>query len=272
MSTQPGELSESEAYPSFRAFCLEHADDIHQLVLTRRVQTNEVRRCAALLPAFYEIACRAGGKPLALVEIGTSAGLHLLWDYYFYDYGQGVQIGNVESPVHISSALQGEIPLPQFGLMPAIVSRTGIDLHPIDVHNETETRWLRALIWPEHADRRQLLDAALGVAREQHLHLIAGDAALVLPPVLALMPEEAALCLYHSYTLNQMPHKSRERILQVIQAYATETRRTFYRIAQEGYSLHRPPHVSLFTYQNGEMHETLLAYCESHGRWVEWQA
>ena len=39
-----------DAYPVFRAYCLEHAGEIRALVTTRRVQTNEVRRCAPLLP------------------------------------------------------------------------------------------------------------------------------------------------------------------------------------------------------------------------------
>jgi hypothetical protein len=260
----------SEAYPCFRAFCLEHADEIHHIVTTRRVQTNEVRRCAALLPAFSEVSRRAKGKPLALIEIGTSAGLHLLWDHYFYDYGQVGQVGDAHSPVHILCSLRGEKPPSKFGILPNIVSRVGIDLNPIDVREEAATRWLRALIWPEHSDRRQLLDAAVTVAQQHPMQLLAGDASTVLPDLLPLVPSEAVLCLYHSYTLNQMPDETRQRILNVIQTYAATTNRTFYRIAQEGYSLHSHPHVDLYTYQDGEMHEELLAYCESHGRWVEW--
>jgi len=67
-----------------------------------------------------------------------------------------------------------------------------------------------------------------------------------------------------------MPNNTRQRILNAVQTYAATKNRTFYRIAQEGYSLHRHPHVDLYTYQNGQMHEELLTYCESHGRWVEW--
>ena len=49
-------------------------------------QTNEVARSAALLPGCLEIASRAG-LPLAIREIGASAGLNLLLDRYFYQYG-----------------------------------------------------------------------------------------------------------------------------------------------------------------------------------------
>lgn len=71
---------DEDPYPAFRAFVLQHREDIFTLISTRLVQTNEVRRSACLFPAFGVIAGRAGGKPLSLIEVGASAGLNLLWD------------------------------------------------------------------------------------------------------------------------------------------------------------------------------------------------
>jgi len=51
-------------------------------VTTQRVQTNEVQRCTALIPAFELVFRRGDNRPFALVEIGASAGLNLLWDHY----------------------------------------------------------------------------------------------------------------------------------------------------------------------------------------------
>jgi hypothetical protein len=62
---------EGDPYPLFRDFCLEHAEEIRTLISTRRVQQNEVRRCAQLLPAFGLVAERVG-SPLALVEVGLA--------------------------------------------------------------------------------------------------------------------------------------------------------------------------------------------------------
>jgi hypothetical protein len=45
------------------------------------VQQNEVRRCTLLLPAFA-LAAGTVRSPLALVEVGASAGLNLLFDRY----------------------------------------------------------------------------------------------------------------------------------------------------------------------------------------------
>ena len=66
--------------PAFRAFCRDHREALLNLVSTGLVQTNEPRRCTVLLPAFATVARLAGGAPLALIEVGASAGLNLLFD------------------------------------------------------------------------------------------------------------------------------------------------------------------------------------------------
>ena len=76
---------ERDPLPAFRAFCLEHRAALTGLLRSRRVQTNEVRRAACLLPAFGVVAADGPGKALALIEIGTSAGLLLNFDRYAYD-------------------------------------------------------------------------------------------------------------------------------------------------------------------------------------------
>src|SRR5215212_8705594 len=97
-SLTPEPDTTGDPYPAFHAFCLAQRDAMHTLLTTRLVQTNEVRRCALLLPAFARAAWRAPDRPLALVEIGPSAGLNLLWDRYGYDYGPGGQAGDPASP------------------------------------------------------------------------------------------------------------------------------------------------------------------------------
>ena len=51
----PGELAPDDPAPAFRAFCLEHQEALTHLLATRMVQTNVVRRCASVLPAFADV-------------------------------------------------------------------------------------------------------------------------------------------------------------------------------------------------------------------------
>jgi hypothetical protein len=84
--------SPDEAFPVFRRFALDRADEISGLIATRRTQTNEVARSAFLLPAF-DLAARAADRPLALIEVGAAAGLNLLFDRYRYRYGNDRWVG-----------------------------------------------------------------------------------------------------------------------------------------------------------------------------------
>jgi hypothetical protein len=257
-----------EAYEYFRAFCLENAHTIRQLVTNQRVQTNEVQRCTALLPAFGILAQRSGNRPLALVEIGPSAGLHMLWDRYGYDYGEAGYAGNRESPVQLLCMPQGNMHPPLPDALLTVGYRIGIDLAPIDVRDDKAIRWLRALIWPEHTDRARLLEQAVQVARHDPPSIVAGNAAELLPQILSTIPPASALCAYHSYTLNQSPEPVREKILNHLNEFAQE--RELFRISLEWYSGQNQPHLELCSYKEGKVKNELLAYCESHGRTIEW--
>ena len=273
-----------QAYPAFRAYCLAHADALRALVTTQRVQTNEARRCAALLPAFALVAARGDDRPLAQVEVGASAGLLMAWDRYGYTYHPasppqtGVQAndlrtGDATSPVQITTTLRGELAPTLPARMPTVASRIGLDLHPIDARDDDATRWLRALIWPEHADRQRLLQAALDMARANPPQLTQGDAASdALTTLLEQAPSDATLCVYHSFALNQMPPNVRDATLARIADYARQhPERAVYRIAQEWYGEQYQPEVRLATYRGAETSDELLAFTESHGRWLDWR-
>lgn len=264
----PDPRPRQKAYKHFRAFCLEHADTIRRLVTTQRVQTNEVQRCTALLPAFGTVAKRADHRSLALVEVGPSAGLHLLWDKYGYDYRESGYAGNRESLVQLLCTPLGNLAIPVPDPLPTVSGRIGIDLAPVNTRDDAAVRWLRALIWPEHADRARLFEQAIQIARLDPPSIVAGDAADVLPQILATIPSETALCVYHSYTLNQCPEAVRKKILDHVLEFAQE--RDLFRISLEWYSGQSQPHLELFSYQEGSMKGELLAYCESHGRTMEW--
>jgi hypothetical protein len=260
-------VAPGDPYPLFHAFCLEHQAALLDLLTTRRVQTNEVQRCACLLPAFGLVAARGGGQPLALVEVGASAGLNLLWDRYGYHYSDGTRLGDAHASVQITCTLRGEHRPPLPATFPPIASRVGLDLNPIDLRDPDALRWLRALIWPEQANRAALLEQAVAVARADPPPLRAGDALVLLPEVFAAIPLDTTLCVWHSYTLNQFPHEAREQFVALLAAEST--RRDVYDIWMEGFPGDRP-HIRLLAYHAGEQTEQILAHCSPHGYWLEW--
>lgn len=258
-----------DPFPAFRAFCREHAETISTLLRTRRVQTNEVRRCACLLPAFAMIAERAPSRPLALVEVGTSAGLNLFWDRYRYDYGAAGTYGDEASPVALRCEMRGSGHFPVIGQLPRVVTRIGIDLHPVDARDADEVLWLRALIWPEHTERVELLRRALEVVRREPPEMTAGDALAVLPDALGRIPEGAKLCVFHSLTLNQFSREGRARFADMLAEEAR--RRPIFEVSLEYRQREGPLQLDVVRYADGERaQETQLARCQPHGKWLGW--
>jgi hypothetical protein len=149
-----------------------HGETIATSMRTRSVQTNEVGRSAAIVPAM--VVAAAGHRRIALVEIGPSAGLNLFCDRYRITYVAGgavaVAAGPPDSPVHLHCDLRGT-GIPPVQPVPDIVVRTGVDLAPVDVRDPIQRRWLSACVWPGQPRRSALLTTAC--------NLVAGD-----PPVL----------------------------------------------------------------------------------------
>ncbi len=162
--------------------------EVRATVLARATQTNEVGRCATLLPVLAGLP-----GPLALIEVGASAGLCLYPDRYSYRWsGERGPVSldpapAAPSPVLLECRVHGDPPLPS--VMPRVVSRSGVDLHPLDVRDEDAMAWLRTLVWPEQEERRRRLTAAVALVRADPPSLRTGD---LLDEVAALVDEVPA--------------------------------------------------------------------------------
>jgi hypothetical protein len=126
-----------------------HGDDLVRL-LDSAPQTNEVARSAVLLGGLLTIAAQTG-LPLALNEIGTSAGVNLHPDCYGYDLGAGRGWGPPDAPLTIACDWRGAAPPLDAPLR--IVSRAGADLAPIDAADVEARERVLAYIWPDQPAR-----------------------------------------------------------------------------------------------------------------------
>ncbi|TFD68070.1 DUF2332 domain-containing protein [Cryobacterium ruanii] len=198
-------------YPVFADWLREHWAAVAATCLTHATQTNEPGRCAVLLPA---LAALAG--PLALIEVGASAGLCLHPDRYSYRYRIADSDGermlhpfDGPSPVVLECTVSGPVSLPE--RMPEIVWRAGIDLGPLDVQSDENMAWLDALIWPEHDDRRSRLQAAVAVAREQPVEIVRGDLNDEIAALVARAPAGATVVVFHTAVLAYLNEPDRHR-------------------------------------------------------------
>lgn len=263
------------AYPAFKDFCLSKREELEAIVSTHATQTNEVRRCTTLLVGLDRIRRKLDGADAALIEVGASAGLLLNPDRYAYRYGGGALIGNQESPVLLECELRGsQTQLPDLQC-PAIAQRIGIDLQPLDARDPQDARWLEACVWPEHHERRALLEAALEVARRHPVELIAGDALEVLPGVLDALEDDVTPVVMHSATLAYFTPEERQRFEAILREAALH--RPLFWLSNEAPSavpaLGLEPDrawvamaLGVCTVHEGECE--VLARAHPHGRWL----
>jgi len=255
-------------YPYFRSFVTEHREEIREIMMTHSVQTNEVGRCAVLVPAFGLVAAQTKRQPLTMIEIGSSAGLTLLWDHYHYRYEDGLECGDPNSPVKIECSLRGKMRPPILGQLPKVTSRTGIDLSPIDVNNAENVQWLRALVWPDNQKRARQLEPAIRLVKQAPPRIITGNALDLLPSLIETVPEKTPLCIYHSFTLTLATREPREKLHSLL-TKASEKRDLFL-VWVEWPTDSETPLLGLAKFSNGVKTEIILARCHSHGEWLEW--
>jgi len=113
----------------------------------RTVQTNETTRAVAWLWPAHLLWQAQAREPLALVDLGTSAGLNLVAD-------------SLPTPwVDEHGAQLNVAPRPQVAL------RLGLDRAPLDVRDEDDADWLRACVWQDDAARLERLEQGLSAFR-----------------------------------------------------------------------------------------------------------
>jgi hypothetical protein len=197
----------------WREWVLAHADDVVAECGRRSIQTNEPLRCAALMPALAQIP-----GPLALIEVGASAGLCLYPDRYSYAYetddGTVVRRDPVDGPsaVVLGSRWRGAAPVPE--RLPEVVWRAGIDLAPLDPTAEDTRAWLTGLVWPGETGRADRIATSLRIAASDPPLLVTADAASdAVARLAAEAPAGATVVVMTPGVLVYLPRADRARAI-----------------------------------------------------------
>jgi hypothetical protein len=194
-----------DALRSDRAF-FEH-------MLNKPPQTNEIGRSAVLLGGFAEVA-RETGLPLALLEIGASAGLNLRWDHYRYELG-ACAWGDPASPVRIAAQWRGSPPALPHSI--DVAERAGCDKAPLDPRSPADRRSLLAYCWPEQRERVERLTAALALTSSDELSVERAHAAEWLEKQLASRRPGVATLVYHSVVWQYLAEATQRRARAAIE-------------------------------------------------------
>ena len=290
-----GAREPDEALPeTFTAFVAAHRGEIDPLLVTGETQTNEVLRGAQLLPAFSWVQATTR-RPLGLIEIGPSAGLLLHTDRYDYRYefSDGTVLNGGEASAEGVPALRCPIhgsctpeQLRPFVTKPLRVSsRVGLDLNPLSPTDPEAVAWLRALVWPEHAERRERLTAALEHAARRPVRLRKGDAVRILADAVESVADNAIPCVFVSNSLPHWSPEGREELVRLVRELGARRDLVFiikeaHRIGlglfsgkpdpgvPEGKDVHEV--LGAVVYLGGRERLFRLGSAGMHGAWLDW--
>ncbi|WP_433607573.1 DUF2332 domain-containing protein [Dactylosporangium sp. CA-139114] len=253
-----------DGYERLRAVVFDRRDEVFAVMLARRTQTNEAGRCAGLYPALASLP-----QPLALLEVGASAGLCLLADRYGYEYtghdGAVTRGGAPDAELVLRCRVDGPAP----SVAPITVAwRAGLDLNPLDVTDDEDVRWLRMLVWPEQTDRLARLDAAVRIARRDPPTVHRGDLNERLGALAAEAPAGATLVVLHTAVVGYVPEPARGAFVRRVRALpghwlSQETADVFPDIAAR---LREPAPVETAAYLLA-LDGRPLAFTALHGSW-----
>lgn len=276
---------DDELFPAFADLVAGRRAEVERLVRERTTQTNEAGRTILTYPALALVG-RESGAPLALLEVGASAGLNLHPDRFRYRIGDR-QVGAREAEVEVACEVEGDLRPPTGEGRLAVAWRRGLDLNPLDVRDPATREWLRALVWPEHADRLAILDGALSIARRDPAPVERGDLLHDLPRVAQRAPRDSALTVLSTWVLAYVAAERRPELVATLARIAADRDRPVWLVACEAQAvlaglevgLAQPPadgtggpsllSLHRFDPAGGSVH-ALLARCQPHGRWIRW--
>jgi hypothetical protein len=212
----PGDAGETLA-DRFRA----HAADLEHLygfAMRGMAEDWEAGGPAALLAGLFDLVTASGVRRIRLLELGASAGLNLLLDYYTFR-GDSWLFGPSDSKVQFVNPVEGPVHPERF----VITRRACCDLNPVDATAADGRLLLTSFIWPFDLDRHKRFSAALAVATMHPVRIDKASASKWLPRMLAADQDELPV-VWHSITQMYWPIEEVAAVESILTSYGAQRR------------------------------------------------
>ena len=260
----PESFSDAEIWRVIESCFNQHATHVLK-VLDNAPQTNELRRSCVLIAAAHWLT-QAYRMPLVLSELGSSAGLNLLWDRYGLSVN-GQYFGPDDPVLTLTPDWSGSAPA---CARPQIRDRAGVDLNPLNAARDENC--LLSYIWADQPDRLMRTRAALTLARKNPPEIAAGNAVGWLETRLSHLMPQTVHFVYHTVTWQYFSEKDQARGRQVLELAGkrarTDTRLVHFSMEQDDSG----PGAALEMHIWPENERITFGRADFHGRWVDWRA
>jgi hypothetical protein len=168
--------------------------DVWRTLAQRHVQTNETSRAIAWRWPAALAGCANAQRPLALFDLGASAGLNLVADALDDPWVDGAG-----DPIACATA-------------PSVILRRGFDARPIDVRDDDAALWLRACVFAGEREREERLERAITAMRDARARgpieietIDIADAGARLLDICTSLPPGAFALAYQSHVRDYLP-------------------------------------------------------------------
>ena len=286
----PVRAPSGDPWGDVRRTVVEHRDELLQQIATHGTQTNEVNRAVYVAVGLAAASRDVPARPLALVELGASAGLLLAVDRYalrLCSRDGEVVLGDPRSTVSCvghdrsgAAAVEGRAAL----ALPTILGRAGVDLDPVDLSDDDAVRWLEACLWPEVPGRVERFRAACDLLRDRQPVVLRGDMVEGLPRAVDVALQQAGpqahVVVFSSWALTYLDPSRRNTMEATVRSLAGDCEALSWLTAEPPACAPgiEPPTraddggtvVGLRRWREGrELEPVTLGTCHPHGAWVE---
>ena len=190
--------------------------------LARSVQTNEVGRTTMLVTGMSFFARAAGIQQTHLREIGSSCGLNLQVDNYFFDTND-CEYGDRNARVQFTANAWGS-PIPDISQCPSLLSRRGCDVAPLNAHNENDQLTLLSFVWPDQFERFERLRHAIenACASPTYAPPDQQDAAIWIHEQLAKISSNEPVLIFHSIVWQYLSRETKDQFRAEVDGFCAQ--------------------------------------------------